>query len=153
VFQILAEIGVAAAIAGKPVGQQSELRRHCFKKDPSSAPVAAGARRCGITGEEPVLALDGVPMLSLRFFGAGTFSTAATTRLLSGLAVLRPGLVGSPRPPMKVSSASRKPCSDATDPRSAVAQLVRHGPGRLIRHTSSRCRKLGRNPALIAAIR
>jgi hypothetical protein len=32
-------------------------------------------------------------------FGAGTFSTAATTRLLSGLAVLRPGLVGSPRPP------------------------------------------------------
>jgi ABC-type nitrate/sulfonate/bicarbonate transport system ATPase subunit len=35
------------------------------------------------------------------------FWTLVSTRLLSGWAVLRPELVGSPRPPMKVSSASR----------------------------------------------
>ena len=54
---------------------------------------------------------SGCSCFPFRFFGAGTFSRAATTRLLSGLLVLRPGLVGSPRPPMKVSSASRKPRS------------------------------------------
>jgi hypothetical protein len=32
-----------------------------------------------------------------------------------------------------------------------VAQLVRHGPGRLIRHVEFALQKLGRNPALIAA--
>ena len=32
-----------------------------------------------------------------------------------------------------------------------VAQLVRHGPGRLIRHTEFALQKLGRYPALIAA--
>ena len=66
VFQILAETGVAAAITGKPVGQQMRIGRHiCFKKDPQFGP----ARRrqhgdAGITGEEPVLALDGVAMFS-----------------------------------------------------------------------------------------
>src|SRR4029077_4801707 len=66
VFQILAEIGVAAAIAGKPVGQQTRIGGDVgFNKDPQFGP---GRRRqhgdAGITGEEPVLALDGVPMLS-----------------------------------------------------------------------------------------
>src|SRR5207248_11442639 len=66
-----------------------------------------------LAGEEPVLTLHGMSVFAVLvwFFGAGTFSTAATSRLLSGLAVLRPRLVGSPRPPMKVSSASRKPRS------------------------------------------
>jgi hypothetical protein len=32
-----------------------------------------------------------------------------------------------------------------------MAQLVRHGPGRLIRHAEFALQKLGRNPALIAA--
>jgi hypothetical protein len=47
-----------------------------------------------VPGKEAVPALDGVPVFPRRFCGTGTVSTAAVTRLLSGLAVLRPGLVG-----------------------------------------------------------
>src|SRR6516162_5883831 len=113
VFQILAETGVAAAITGKPIGQQMRIGRHiCFKKDPQFGPLAAGSTAMRASpAKNPCWRLTAWPCFALRFFGAGTFSTAATTRLLSGLAVLRPRLVGSPRPPMKVSSASRKPCS------------------------------------------
>src|SRR5215472_15477610 len=111
VLQMRAEIG--AAIAGKPSVSRCELAATlALRKAPSSAPVAAGntAMRA-LPAKNPCWRLTACPCFLLRFFGAGTFSTAATTRLLSGLAVLRPGLVGSPRPPMKVSSASRKPCS------------------------------------------
>jgi hypothetical protein len=113
VFQIIAEIGVAAAIAGKPVGQQARIGGDIrFKKGPQFGPRRRRQHGdSGITGEQPVLALDGVPMLPAPVLRHRSLATAATTRLLSGLAVLRPGLVGSPRPPMKVSSASRKPCS------------------------------------------
>jgi hypothetical protein len=52
--------------------------------------VAGKKSRAGVSPRAPDL-----PFL---FFSAGTFSTAATTKLLSGLAVLRPRLVGSPRP-------------------------------------------------------
>ena len=65
-LQILTEIGVAAAIAGKPVGQQMRIGGDIgFKKG-----AQFGSRRgrqhgdAGITGEEAVLALDGVSMLS-----------------------------------------------------------------------------------------
>jgi hypothetical protein len=63
VFQILAEIG--AAIAGKPVGQQMRIGGDIGFEEGSQF----GPRRrrqhgdAGVTGEEPVLALDGVPML------------------------------------------------------------------------------------------
>jgi hypothetical protein len=83
-----------------------------LRKAPSSAPVAAGSTAIqAFPTKNPCWRLTAGPCFPLRFFGAGTFSTAATTGLLSGLAVLRPGLVGSPRPPMKVSSDSRKPSS------------------------------------------
>src|SRR5215469_11913772 len=97
-------------------------------KAPSSAPVAAGntAMRA-LPAKNPCWRLTACPCFPLRFFGAGTFSTAATTRLLSGLAVLRPGLVGSPRPPMKSLPPRKRgsrplPASRAADvrgPRSA----------------------------------
>ena len=76
-----------------------------------TAIMTSMAVEVGAPAKNPCWRLTAWPCFPLWFFGAGTFSTAATTRLLSGLAVLRPGLVGSPRPPMKVSSASRKPCS------------------------------------------
>src|SRR5712671_3472027 len=87
VLQMLAEGGVAAAIAGKPVGQQMRIGGDIgFEEGPQLGP--GRGRQHGdarIAGEEPVLAPDGVPMLSAPvLFGAGTFSTAATTRLLSG---------------------------------------------------------------------
>ena len=113
VFQMLVEGGVAAAIASEPVGQ--EMRPGCDISGQKGTELGAGRGRqhgdAGITGKEAVLALDRMPCLPFRFFGAGTFSTAATTRLLSELLVLRPRLLGSPRPPMKVSSASSKPRS------------------------------------------
>lgn len=51
--------------------------------------------------------------------GAGSYSTAAATRLLSGLLVLPPGLLGSPRPPITVSSSPRQPRSGRAGHRSA----------------------------------
>ena len=70
VFEILAEIG--AAIAGKSVGQRMRIGSDiCFRKGPQFGP---GRRRqhgdAGITGEEPVQALDGVPMLFAPVAGA-----------------------------------------------------------------------------------
>jgi hypothetical protein len=44
-------------------------------------------------------------------FVCSGYSGRAAWRLKLGLAVLRPELIGSPRPPMKVSSASRNPRS------------------------------------------
>src|SRR5262245_7518382 len=114
VLEMLGEIGVTAAIAGKPVGQQMRIGGDIgFEKGPQFGPRRRrqhGDARAS-PAKNPCWRLTACPCFPLRFFGAGTFSTAATTRLLSGLAVLRPGLVGSPRPPIKVSSASRKPCT------------------------------------------
>jgi hypothetical protein len=65
VFQILAEIGVAAA-AGKPVGQQMRIGGDVgSKKGPRFGPGRGRQHgEAGSTGEEPVLALNGVPKLS-----------------------------------------------------------------------------------------
>jgi hypothetical protein len=105
-----AEIGVAAVMAGKPVGQKMRVGRDVGLANGAQFGAGRGWQHgdAGIAGNEAVLPLDGVAVLPLRFFGAGTFSTAAMTRLLSRFLMLRPGLAGSPRPPMKVSSASRK---------------------------------------------
>jgi hypothetical protein len=138
--------------AGKPLGQQMRIGGDIsFKKGLQfdlrrrrSAPMRASPAR------NPGWRLTACPCFPLRFFGAGTFSTAATTELLSGLVVLRQGLVVSPRPPMKVSSAPRKPVQRArrilAQP---VAQLVRNGPGRLIRHAQFALQKI--DTALVAA--
>ncbi len=73
-----------------------------LRKAPSSAPVAAGSTAIrALPAKNPCWRCTAWPYFPFLFCGAGTFSTTATTRLLLGLAVLRPGLVGSPRPPMK----------------------------------------------------
>jgi hypothetical protein len=63
-LQILAEIG--AAIAGKPIGQQMRIGGDIgFKKGPQFG--TGGCRQhgdAGITGNEPVLALDGVAVFA-----------------------------------------------------------------------------------------
>jgi len=66
VFQIRAETGVAAAIAGKPVGQQMRIGGDIgFKKGSQFGPARRRQHSdAGITSEESVLALDGVPVLS-----------------------------------------------------------------------------------------
>src|SRR6516165_7611276 len=154
VFQIRAEIG--AAIAGEPIGQQMRIGGNIgFKEGPQFRPVAAGSPAMRASpAKNPCWRLTACPCFPLRFFGAGTFSTAATTRLLSGVAVLRPGLVGSPRPPMKVSSASSKPCSGREGSSlspwrnlCAMVQAVWYAP------PSSRCRNFAETPRLSRPIR
>ena len=63
VFQIVAEIG--AAIAGKPVGQQMRIGGDIgFEEGCQFGPRRRRQHGdAGVTGEEPVLALDGVAML------------------------------------------------------------------------------------------
>ena len=124
-----------------------------FEKRPQFGP---GCRRqhgdAGITGEKPVLALDGVPVLSapvlwrrhlldgsddqafIRVGGAaaGAFRVAAATN--EGFVCLQ-----------KAVQRTRRILAQP------MAQLVRHRPGRLIRHTEFALQKLGRNSALIAA--
>ena len=116
-----------------------------FKKDPQFGP---GRRRqhgdARITGEEPVLALDGVPMLSapvLRrrhlfdgsddqaFVGVGGAATGACRVA----ATTNEGLVRFQKAVQRTRRILAQP----------VAQLVRHGPGRLIRHTEFALQKLG----------
>src|SRR3984893_18335301 len=111
--EVFAEGGIAAAIAGEPVGQEVRLGLD-IRLEEGAEFGAGGGRQHGdprLPAKNPCWRLTACPCFLFLFFGAGTFSTAATTRLLSGLAVLRPRLVRSPRPPMKVSSASRKPRS------------------------------------------
>jgi hypothetical protein len=56
-----------------------------FRKAPSSAPVAAGKTAMrALPAKNPCWRLTGCPCFPLRFFDAGTFSTAATTQALVG---------------------------------------------------------------------
>ena len=65
-FQIIAEIGVAAAITGKAIGQQMRFGGDVGFQEGSQFGPGRGRQYgdAGIAGKEPVLALDGVPMLS-----------------------------------------------------------------------------------------
>src|ERR1700756_4756188 len=66
VFQIIAEIGIAAAITGKPIGQQMRFGGDIGFQEGSQFGPGRGWQNgdACIAGKEPVLALDGVPMLS-----------------------------------------------------------------------------------------
>ena len=137
-FQILAETGVAAAITGKPVGQQMRIGGDIgFKKDPQFGP---GRRRqpgdAGITSEEPVLALDGVPLLAApvlrrRHLFDGSHDQAfvgiggAATGACRVAAATNEGLVRFQKAVQRTRRILAQP----------MAQFVRHSPGRLIRHT------------------
>ena len=64
---MLAEIGVAAAIAGKPVGQQMRMGGDIGLEKGAEFGTRGGRQHgdAGIAGEEAVLTLQGVPVLSL----------------------------------------------------------------------------------------
>jgi len=154
VIQILTEIGVAAAIAGKPVGQQMRIGGDIGFEEGSQLGPGRGRQHgdARIAGEEPVLAPDGVPMLSapvLRrrhlFDGSDDQALVGVGRAATGAcrvaAATNEGLVGFQKTVQRTRRILPQP----------VAQLVRHGPGRLIRHAEFALQKLGRNPALVAA--
>src|SRR5467141_681147 len=160
VLQMLAEAGVTTAIAGKPVGQ--EMGSGCNVRLEEGAEF--GARRGrqhgdpGVAGEEPVLALDRMAVFSLLVLWRRHLLDRGNNQALvgvgRGLAVLRPELVGSPRPPMKVSSASRNPRSTRVGSSlspwrnlCAMVQAVWYAT------TSSRCRNLAETPRLSRPIR
>src|SRR5258708_28398653 len=67
VLQMLAEAGIAAAIAGEPVGQEMGLGRDVRFEEGAEFGAGRGGQPGdpGVAGEEPVLPLDGVPVLSL----------------------------------------------------------------------------------------
>src|ERR1700746_3588559 len=124
-----------------------------LRKPPSAVPVAAGSTAMRASpAKNPCWRLTACPCLPLRFFGAGTFSTAATISLLSGLAVLRPRLFQVPGAPVegfiRFQKAVQRTRRILAQP---MAQLVRHGPGRLIGHTEFALQKLGRDATLVAA--
>ena len=107
---MLVEGGIAAAIAGEPVGQEMRPGR-----DISGQNGAGRGRRHGdpgVAGKTAVLALDRapracpscslVPAPSRRGPSAHGLNTwGRRPGFWSGLFVLRPRLLGSPRPPMK----------------------------------------------------
>jgi hypothetical protein len=105
----------------------------------------------GVAGEEPVLALHRMPVLSRlvlwcrhlldggddqALVGAGRAATA-TGRIA---AAADEGLI-------RLEKAAQRTGRILAQP---VAQLVRHGPGRLIRHPQFALQKFGRDAALVA---
>jgi hypothetical protein len=86
---------VAERLANPSVSRCELAATLALRKAPSSAPVAAGSTAIqAFPAKNRCWRLTAGPCFPLRFFGAGAFSTAATTRLLSGLAVLRRDLSG-----------------------------------------------------------
>ena len=145
VFQIRAETGVAAAIAGKPVGQQMRIGGDIgFEEDPQFGP--GRGRQHGdarIAGEEPVLAPDGVavfsaPPLWRRYLFGGSDDQAlvgvggAATGTCRVTAATDEGLVGF----QKAVQWTLRILAQT------MAQLVRHGPlsvaGRVFVHRQAR---------------
>jgi len=67
VLQMLAEIGVVAVIAGKPVGQQMGLGCDIRLEKATQFSARRGRQHgdAGVAGKKAVLTLDGMPVLSL----------------------------------------------------------------------------------------
>src|SRR5271155_3825199 len=155
-LQMLAEIGVATTIAGKPIGQQMRTGREIGLEKGAEFGTRGGRQHgdAGAASKEAMLALDGMSVLSLlvlwrrHFFDGGddkalvgVLRAAATTIRIAAAA--DEGLVRLKKAVQRMRWAFAQP----------VAQLVRHGPGRLIRHPQLPLQKLGRDAALVAAIR
>ena len=112
---MLVEGGVVAAIAGEPVGQEVRAGGDVSGSEaPSSAPLAAGSTTMrALPATKPCWRFT--PVLALPVLWCRHLLDAATTRLLSGLFVLRPRLLGSPRPsrppPESRAADGPNPCS------------------------------------------
>src|ERR1700724_848312 len=150
VRQMLAEGGIAAAIAGEPVGQEMGPRCDIRLEEGAEFDARRGwqNRDPGVAGEEAVLALHRVPVLSClvlwcrhlldggddqAFVGAGRAATA-TGRIA---AAADEGLI-------RLEKAAQRTGRILAQ---TMAQLVRHGPGRLICHPQFALQKFGRDAA------
>ena len=153
VRQMFAEGGIAAAIGGEPVGQEMGPRCDIRLEEGAEFDARRGwqNRDPGVAGEEAVLALHRVPVLSRlvlwcrhlldggddqALVGAGR-AAAAACRIA---AAADEGLI-------RLEKAAQRTGRILAQP---VAQLVRHGPGRLIRHPQFALQKFGRDAALVA---
>jgi hypothetical protein len=120
-FQIIAEIGVAAAIAGKPISQQMRFGGDIGFQEGSQFSPGRGWQYgdARTAGKEPVLALDGAPMLSapvLRrrhlFDGSDDRALVEVGRAATGTCRVAAATDEEPAPAKaRVSSTSSKPCS------------------------------------------
>src|SRR5215469_4850694 len=164
VFQITAEIGGAAAITGKPIGQQMRFGGDIGFEESSQLGPGRGRQHgdASIAGKEPVLALDGVPMLSapvLRrrhlFDGSDDQALVGVGRTAPGTCRVAPATNEEPAPAKAgVSSASSKPCSGREGSSlspwrnlCAMVQAVWYAT------PSSRCRNFAETPRLSRPIR
>src|SRR5262245_15649377 len=141
VLEMLGEIGVTAAIAGKPVGQQMRIGGDIgFEKGPQFGPRRRRKHGdAGITGEEPVLALDGVPMLSAPVLRRRHLFDGSHDQALVGVGGAATGAgrvaTATDKGLVRFQEAVHRTRGILAQP---VAQLGCHGPGRLIRHTRAR---------------
>jgi hypothetical protein len=137
VLQMLAEVGVAAVIAGKPVGQQMGLGGDIRLEKGAQFSARRGRQHgdAGVAGKEAMLTLDGMPMLSHAVFWrrhllhgdddqalVGVLRAAAATGGIAAAA--DESLVGFQKAVQRAGRVLAQP----------MAQLVRHGPGGLVGH-------------------
>ena len=134
---MLAEGGLAAAIAGEPVGQQMRPGRDISGQKGAELGARRGRQHGdpGVAGEEAVLALHGAAVLAVLVF--------RRRHLLDGgddQALVRAGRAASATDRIataadegfvRLQKATQRTGRILAQP---VAQLVRHGPGRLVRH-------------------
>src|SRR6266851_4100700 len=154
VLQMLAEAGVAAAIAGKPVGQEMGPGRNVRLEEGAEFGARRGRQHGdpGVAGEEPVLTLHGVAVFS--------FLVLRRRHLLhrgDNQALVRVDRAASGT--CRIASAADEGLVRLEEPAQqsggvfaqTMAQLVRHGPRRLVRHHQFPLQKFGRDAALVAA--
>ena len=154
VLQMLGEGGIAAAITREPVGQQMGPGRDIVFEEGAELGTRRGRqhRDAGVAGEEPVLALHGMPVFSLLVLrrrhlldGGDDQALVRVGGAASATCRIAPaaneGLI-------RLEEAAQRTGRILAQP---VAQLVRHGPGRLVRHRQFALQKFGRDAALVAA--
>jgi len=154
VLQMLDEGGVAAAIAGEPIGQQMRPGRDISDQKGAEFGARCGRQHSdpGVAGKEAVLALDRVPVLARLVLWRRHLLDGGDNQALVrvGRAASATGRIAATADEglVRLEKAAQRTGRILAQP---MAQLVRHGPGRLIRHRQFALQKFGRDAALVAA--
>src|SRR5437588_2773422 len=154
VLQMLGEGGIAAAITREPVGQEMGPGCDIFFEKGAELGTRCGRQHgdAAVAGEEPVLTLHGMSVFAFLVLrrrhlldGGDDQALVRVGRAASATCRIAPaadeGLV-------RLEEAAQRTGRILAQP---VAQFVRHGPGRLVRHPQFALQKFGRDTALVAA--
>src|ERR1700730_6935007 len=152
--EVFAEGGIAAAIAGEPVGQEVRLGLDIGLEEGAEF-GAGGGRQHGDArgaGKEPVLTLDGVPVFSLAVLWRRHLLDGGNNQALVGIGRAAPETgpitAAADEGLVRLEKAAQPTGWIFAQP---VAQLVRHGPGRLVGHHQFPLQEFGRDTTLVAA--